>query len=267
LRFGASSFVKKDQTLLNRERQQKILELLETNPAIRVSDLSKSLRVSEANVRRDLDGLSDLGRIERIHGGAVLAESAGPEPPVILRGGEMIQEKRRIGQAAASLIGDGETVFIGSGTTTLEVARCLIGRKNLTVATNALTVVNVLAQDQGISVISTGGLLRRSELSFVGYIVQQSLNELRPHKVIIGMRSISLDEGMTNDYLPEVSTDRMIIKSAPEVILVADHTKFGKLSAVFVAPLTVIHKLVTDSLTPLDFVTKIRSLGIDVLQV
>ena len=147
----------------------------------------------------------------------------GPEPPVILRGSEMIEEKRRIGQAAASLIGDGETVFIGSGTTTLEVARCLIGRKNLTVATNALTVVNVLAQDQGISVISTGGLLRRSELSFVGHIVQQSLNELRPNKVIIGMRSISLNEGMTNDYLREVSTDRIIIRSAPEVIVVADH--------------------------------------------
>jgi DeoR/GlpR family transcriptional regulator of sugar metabolism len=251
--------------VLNNKRQQKILDLLDENASVRVSELSKSLGVSEATVRRDLDSLHEKGRVQRIHGGAILVERAAPEPPVVHRTNENIAEKRRIGQTAARLIQDGETIFIGSGTTTLEVARNLVNRQNLTVITNALPIINVLAQSEGISVIATGGLLRLSELSFIGYITDQTLHELRPQKVIMGIRAISLVDGLTNDYLPEVTTDRVIIQSAPEVILVADHTKFGKVSTALVAPLTSIHKIITDPATPPEIVDELRRVNIEVL--
>lgn len=229
------------------ERQHKILQILENNPGVRVSDLSASLGVSQATVRRDLDRLSEVGQIQRIHGGAILTERVRLQAPVIQRITQNSDEKRRIGKIAATLINEGDTVFIGSGSTTQEVARNLSGRHNITVITNAMPVINQLSQDAGIILIATGGFLRSSELSFIGHLTEEVLGELRPQKVIMGIQAISLVEGLTNDYLPEVSTDRVIIQSAPEVILVADHTKFGRVCAALVAPITAIHTLVTDS--------------------
>lgn len=229
------------------ERQHKILQILEKSPGVRVSDLSASLGVSQATVRRDLDRLSEVGQIQRIHGGAILTERVRPQAPVIQRITLNYDEKRRIGRLAATLVREGDTVFIGSGSTTQEVARNLAGRQNITVITNAMPVINQLSQEAGIMLIATGGFLRSSELSFIGHLTEQVLRELRPQKVIMGIQAISLIEGLTNDYLPEVSTDRVIIQSAPEVILVADHSKFGKVCAALVAPMTAIHTLVTDA--------------------
>jgi DeoR/GlpR family transcriptional regulator of sugar metabolism len=247
------------------ERQHKILQILEKNPSVRISGLSESLGVSEATVRRDLDRLCETGAIKRIHGGAVRMERTPPEAPVILRTTVNIEEKRRIGGLAAGLVNAGDTVFIGSGTTALEVARCLAGRQDLTVITNAQTVINLLSQEEGITLIGTGGFLRSSELSFIGYLAEQALRELRPQKVIMGIRAVSLDQGLTNDYIPEVSTDRVIIQSAPEVVLVADHTKFGKVATALVAPLTAIHTLVTDTGLDEDILVGLRGLVKNVL--
>jgi DeoR/GlpR family transcriptional regulator of sugar metabolism len=246
------------------ERQQKIVKIIETRLRVRVSELSAALGVSEATIRRDLDKLHERGQVQRIHGGALLIEKSLPTLPVVARNTEMIAEKQKIGKLAASHIQEGESIFIGSGTTTLEVARNLIGRKNLTVITNALTVINMLAQQDEIDVITTGGLLRSSELSFVGHLAEQALHELRPQKVIMGIRAISLESGLTNDFLPEVSTDRFIIHSAPEVILVADHTKFGKISTALIAPITAVHKLITDADIPEHILKSLRDLGLEV---
>lgn len=250
--------------MINKVRHQRILDLLEANTHIRVSELSQRLDVSQATVRRDLDRLQDQGRLQRTHGGAVLVEPAAPEPPVLQRTGENAEEKRRIGKATAALIHEGDTVFIGSGTTTLEVARCLAGREGITVITNALTVINALAQEEGITLLSTGGLLRPSELSFIGHIAELTLQELRPQKVIMGIRAINLTDGLTNDYVPEVTTDRIIIQSAPEVILVADHSKFDRISTAFVASVTTIDKIVTDSGTSPETLHELKQKGIEV---
>lgn len=247
------------------ERQRRILELLEQRENIRVSELSDLLNVSVATIRRDLNKLRDLGEVERFHGGAVLSLPSAPEPPVIQRSGENMAEKERIGKAAAALIQDGDVIFIGSGTTALEVARNILGHKNLTVITNALTVINLLSNEESVTLVSTGGIFRRSELSFIGHLAEQALSELRPQMVIMGIRAISLQDGLTNDYLPEVNTDRAIIRAASEVIIVADHSKFGKVSTAFVAPINVIHKLVTDDRTPKDMLASIQALGVEVI--
>jgi DeoR/GlpR family transcriptional regulator of sugar metabolism len=225
------------------------------------------LGVSEATVRRDLGQLQEQGWLKRTHGGAVLIKRAAPEPPVVQRKGEKAAQKQRIGRAAAALIHEDDTVFIGSGTTALEVARHLRGRERITVITNALTVINALAWEEGITLLSTGGILRLSEQSFIGHITEQALQELCPQKAVMGIRAINLTSGLTNDYVPEVSTDRVIIRSAPEVILVADHSKFGNVSTALVAPVTAVHKIVTDSGTPPEMVRELEDLGIEVIVV
>jgi len=250
--------------LLNTERQQQITQFIRERKRATVAELGERFGVSEATIRRDLEKLDCRGEIRRAHGGAVAAERATPEPPVVQRMVENEEEKRRIGRAAAQLVRDGEVIFLGSGTTTLEVARHLDGKKDLTVITNALNVANQLAGKQDITVIVTGGLLRHSELSLIGHITEQALRELHADKVIMGIRAVSIEEGLTNDYLLETMTDRSIIGSAPELILVADHSKFGKVSTALVAPVISVNKIVTDAGTPPQIVADLRARGIEV---
>jgi DeoR family transcriptional regulator of aga operon len=251
--------------LLRQERHREISQLIRENGKATVVELSRLFRVSKSTIRRDLEQLDEHGVIQRAHGGALVAEHTAPEPPVIQRIVEKAEEKRRIGRAAADLVLDGESIFIGSGTTTLEVARNLADRENLTVITNALNVANVLAGHSNVTLVVVGGLLRHSELSMLGYIAEQAIKELNADKVVMGMRAIDTDYGLTSDYLPETMTDRAIIQSGRQLILVADHSKLGKVSTALVAPTTALHTLVTDSAASMNFVAKLRELGVQVI--
>lgn len=175
------------------------------------------------------------------------------------------QYKEKIGQAAEALISNGESVFIGSGSTTAYLARQLMHRKGLTVVTNALTIATELASAKDITIVITGGMMRPSELSLVGHITEQALREVRVDKIIMGVPAISLEDGLTNDYLPEVMTDRTIIEMAQELILVADHTKFGKVGSAYVAPISRVTTLVTDLQTDPEILKRIEELGIQII--
>jgi DeoR/GlpR family transcriptional regulator of sugar metabolism len=250
---------------LKEERQQQILEIARDNHQVAVSDLSRRFGVSEVTIRRDLRELAAQGALQRAHGGAVVATPAPPEPPVIQRMAEARDSKEAIGHATAALIADGDAVFIGSGTTTAYIVRYLADREELTVVTNALNIATELATAKGVTVVVTGGMMRASELSLVGHIAEQSLCEVRVDKVIMGMRAVSLEDGMTNDYLPEVMTDRTIIEMAPELIVVADHCKFGKVASAYIAPVERMTTLVTDKGADPEFLDHLRGLGIQVI--
>jgi DeoR/GlpR family transcriptional regulator of sugar metabolism len=252
-------------SLLKEERQQLILEAVKDHRQATVGDLSRRFDVSEVTIRRDLREMAAQGMLRRAHGGAVLAVLASPEPPVVQRMERAENCKTCIGRAAAALVSDGDSIFIGSGSTTTQVARHLVDREDLTVVTNALTIATELATARGVTVVVTGGMMRPSELSLVGHITEQSLREVRVDKVILGMRAISLEAGMTHDYLPEVMTDRTIIEMAPELIVVADHTKFGRIASGYVAPVERVTTLVTNSDTDPETLTRLRQMGIQVI--
>ena len=247
------------------DRQLQILQLVERQQRISVADICVTFDVSKATARRDLEALAGEGKIQRVHGGAIVLTQASPEQPLLQRQGEQADEKIRIGQAAAALVQEGETVFLGSGTTVLEAARTLRGRRNLTVLTNSLPVVNALAGAEGITVICLGGMLRDSELSFIGHITEQALAEVRADKVFIGTRAISLEHGLTHEYLPETMTDRAILKAGKEIIVLSDHTKFGRAATVLLAPLERIHTIVTDEQASRDFIDAVQRKGIRVV--
>lgn len=255
------------RTLLREQRLHQILEAVQQNGQAEVGQLSRQFGVSDVTIRRDLRELDARGLLRRAHGGAVLPTTAPPEPPVIQRMLHQQRWKERIGQAAAALVGDEESVFIGSGSTTAYVARYLAQRRNLTVVTNALNIATELASAEGVTVVVTGGMMRASELSLIGHIAEQSLREVRVDRVIIGMRAVSLEAGLTNDYLPEVMTDRTIIRMAPRVVLVADHSKFGRVASAYVAPVERITTLVTDPLTDPETLDRLRQMGIEVIVV
>jgi DeoR/GlpR family transcriptional regulator of sugar metabolism len=251
--------------LLKEERQQLILEAVKDNRQATVAELTRRFGVSQVTIRRDLREMAARGMLRRAHGGAVLATLAPPESPVVKRMERAENCKVCIGRAAAALVSDGDSVFIGSGSTATQVARHLGDRTGLTVVTNALTIATELASAGGVTVVVTGGMMRPEELSLVGHITEQSLREVRVDKVILGMPAISLEAGMTNDYLPEVMTDRAIIEMAPELIVVADHTKFGKVASAFVAPVERVTTLVTNSETDPKTLKRLRDMGIGVI--
>jgi len=203
--------------------------------------------------------------LQRAHGGAVAAAPSAPEMPIVQRISQQREFKEAIGRAAAHLINEKESVFIGSGSTTIFVARHLANRRSLTVVTNALTIAAELAAAPGVTVVVTGGMMRDSELSLIGHIAQQSLQEVRVDKVVVGIPAISLEAGLTNDYLPEVITDRAVINMAPELILVADHTKFGKVASAYLAPLKSISTLVTDSRADRGMLARLEQMGIQII--
>lgn len=256
-----------NETLLKAERHNRIRKLVEQTGRATVIELSEQFEVSEATVRRDLEELDGQGWIQRTHGGAVRIERATKEPPMLLRIEEGRLEKEKIGQAAAALVKDGETIFLGSGTTVLEIARHFPKDIHLTVITNSLPVVNELTSHPNIELIVIGGMLRQSELSMVGHITEQAVREFRADMVFMGMRAIDARHGFTNDYLPETMTDRAILAIAPRVIVVADHRKFGRVSSVLVGAVNIAHMIITDQRTPPETVVELREMGIDVLQV
>ena len=254
-----------DAAISSYERQQQLHHLIEKQRRITVSQICQQFSISEATARRDLDALAEKEKVRRVHGGAIAIHQALPEPPVLPRTAEQAEYKRRIGELAATLVGDGETVFLGSGTTVLEVARNLRDRRKLTVITNSLLVINALDDAAGISLIGLGGIFRASERSFIGYIAEQALAELRADKIIMGIRALDPEEGLTNDYLPETMTDRAIIHIGKQVIIVADHSKYGSVSTAFVAPVTVVDTLVTDSDMQPEQVETLTAKGVKVL--
>lgn len=254
------------ETLSGVERQYQIMRLVERQQRITVSDICEQFAVSEATARRDLETLASQGRLQRVHGGAIALQHAPPELPMLQRQGEQSAEKERIGRAAAELVLDGETVFLGSGTTVLEVARQLKrSERRLTVITNSLPVINTLAEAPHITLVSLGGMLRSSEFSFIGHITEQALAELRADKVIIGTRAISLEQGLTNDYLPETMTDRAILGIGQQVIVAADHTKLGCISTAFLAPIERVQAIVTDSQADPEFIEAVTAQQIKVI--
>lgn len=246
-------------------RRNEIQRMLTEKQQISIHEVSETFKVSIATARRDLDKMAGDGIVERVHGGAQLIKKAPPEMPTILRNNEQAEEKASIAETAVGLVNSNETIFLGSGTTVMEVARRLPILENLTVLTNSLLVANVLADRDEINLIILGGIFRHSENSMYGHLVEQALSEIYPDKVISGIRAIDINHGLSNDFIPETSTDRKILSTGKEVIVVADHTKFNRISTAQVCSLSCVHKIVTDQKTPEETIEILSERGVDVI--
>ena len=135
----------------------------------------------------------------------------------------------------------------------------------LTVISNSLLVIDQLTGVEPIQLIVIGGMLRTSEQSMVGHIAEQALRELRADQSFMGMRSIDVQQGFTSDYLPEAMTDRAIFGLAAQTIVLADCSKLGRVSPVFLAPVARAHTLITDSGAAADMLHRLRETGLDVI--
>ena len=250
--------------VLGQTRQQELLQYLQTFRSGHVAELSELLGASESTIRRDLDQLQDQGLVERVHGGAAIIEIAGePSPPV--RATAHALEKARIGEAAAALVAEGDTVLISGGTTTEAMLSFLGTRRHLTVVTNALNVATVLAGFPGIDLVVLGGVLRRDEMSLLGHLTVAALAEFQIDKAFTGAFGLDAVNGLSGMNLGETQTDRALIAAAATLVVVADGSKLTQRGPVRLAPLSAISTLVTDRSADPASLERIRAAGIEVV--
>ena len=256
-----------DRHLFTEERWQGELELLKQQKRATFSELAKLFRVSESTIRRDLRELEKRNMIKRTHGGAVLPEIVRLELSIDERKTKFHLEKERIGKFAAQYINSGETVLMDAGTTTLEVARNIKGKENLWIITNAVNISTLLTSVDQVRVVLTGGELCRRYLSMVGPTAEETISKFHVDKVILGADAISVKYGLSCASLQEAQVKKVMIKAGREIIIVADHSKIGKVAFTSVVPITQIHTLITDSKVPSKFIRDFERQGIQVFTV
>lgn len=228
------------------ERQLKISNLLKEKSSIKVSELSNIFNVSESTIRRDLQEMEERGLLSRTHGGAIGIEKTNFELSFKEKEVKKYEEKFNIGKIAARMIEDGDTIILDSGTTTLQLAKC-IKAKNITVITNSIDIASELSQRKDIELIVTGGTLRLSTRAMVGPITEGTLKNFRVDKTFIGANGISIEEGITTPNIMEAHTKKEMMKVANKVILVADSSKFNQVSFAVICPIRAANTIVTSS--------------------
>ncbi|MBV9265512.1 MAG: DeoR/GlpR transcriptional regulator [Acidobacteriaceae bacterium] len=259
----------KNSRLLGEERRRKILQLIEKDGQVTITDLSNRFAVSVVTVRADLDALSQNGLILRSHGGAVRRQEATQDTPLRLKAMLHRPEKLRIGHAAARLVKPGETIILDSGSTTAEVAAQLKELKTqpLTVITNALNIATDLADAPGLSVIVIGGLLRPISHSLVGPQAESALRELHADHLFLAVDGFDAETGPSTPDVLEAQLNCLMVNVAKEVTVVADSSKLGRRSVSRIGPFERVHRLVTDKHAPAEFVESLRARGVQVLLV
>jgi DeoR/GlpR family transcriptional regulator of sugar metabolism len=224
------------------------------NGSMSIPDLARLLNVSEVTVRRDLDELDKTKAIERVRGGARRPSPKGPEPSIVQRQMAQVAEKYAIGQAAASLVEDGEVIAILSGSTPQQAASS-IGRRrwaNLLVVTNGLMICQELIRTPGIRLVLIGGNVYPDELGTFGVLAVDMVKSMRVHRLLTGCRGIDPATGTSNDLGadPEVALVRALANASDQVIVMADHTKLGSAFLIPALPVDDIDVLVTDAGAP-----------------
>lgn len=231
--------------MLSYERQTRIVQLIQQHVSLSVNELSQNFAVSPMTIRRDLSILERKGLVVRIHGGVTV-----PSVSVASREQERetisITQKAAIGETAVGLVEKHHTIFIDAGTTTAELAKRLVNCQGLTVVTNSVKVLSILADAPGVNLIGVGGSVYGGAWSFVGSLAEAAIRRFHSDLAFLGITSVSLDRGLTEVNYFEADTKSLIIKQSQRVVLLADSSKFEKISPISVAPLSEIDVIITD---------------------
>lgn len=252
--------------MLPAERHRAIIQLVNSKGSMRVKELSQMFEVTEETVRRDLDILENEGFLRRSHGGAVRLLDEATEIPYLQREGENVPEKEAIAREAIKYIEPGDRIVLDASTTAWNVALVLPNVK-LTVLTNSLKVALELSSRDKVDVISTGGILRASSLSYVGPLAEEALSKFYVNKAFISCKGIHLEYGISESNALQALVKRKMIDMSDRVFLLADHTKLQVRDFTSVAQLDEIDVLITDKQVADEELNTIRSAQVDVITV
>ncbi|RYG54955.1 DeoR/GlpR transcriptional regulator [bacterium] len=233
------------------QRRTQIAELMQNEGALRVSELARRFGVSQVTIRNDLMQLEREGHLVRDRGGALPPPDSGPIISSLLEFEARtllgIEEKARIGIAASKMVTSGDTILLDAGTTVVEMARHLSGISPLTVVTNALNVAYHVGTTTNAQLLVLGGTFYREAASMLGPLTERGLSDFVVSKLFLGAQAFDLEHGLTDTTLEIAGVKRAMIRSARQVILMADSSKFGRSGFIKVAPFSEIDVFITDT--------------------
>ncbi len=254
----------KENTLT--ERRQAIIRALEDAGQLSVVALSERFDVSEVTIRADLQALSDQGLIQRVRGGAMIV-SVLPDLSYEVRMQLNAAQKAKIGQMAASMVEDGDTIALDASTTAQAITPFLKNINELTVVTNGLKVAMSLLAHPAIHVILVGGSVRREGMSLIGPLDCGLIQDIHIRIGFFGARGFTIEEGMTDVNIGEVRTKREMVSRCRQVVGVFDASKWGRIATATFATLDQIDAIITDADASAALVEAARGRGVDVMVV
>jgi len=251
--------------LLVEERRRRICELLRVQGRVTVESLARRFGTSQVTTRGDLTALEEAGALVRTHGGALWRQEDGEQPLAVKRTLHHA-EKVRIARVAASLIQDGETVILDSGTTTAEIARQIrrLEVQRINVITNALNIALLLADVPSVQLVMPGGLLRPESNSLSGHMAEVAIADLRADRLFLGADALDPELGLMTPHLPEAQLNAKMIGISRHVVVVADASKLQRRNISLIARIDQLHMLITDSSAPVAVIESLRSQGLEV---
>ena len=233
--------------MLQEERYQRIIGHLQINAIVKVTDLVQMLGASSDTIRRDLEYLENQGRIKRVHGGAIYNGEGIINNSFSSREVRNKEEKTELSLYALRFVSDGAAIAINSGTTNIEFAKKLVETfSKLTIITNALRIAEILSVKEGFTVLIPGGVLNHEEMSIVGRKCEKEIGEYNIEMAFIAINAISIEKGLTDFRLDEVGIIQSMIGCAKKTFVLADYSKFDKVSIMNVLPLNRINAVITD---------------------
>ncbi len=256
----------KNNGIFQEERREQILEILEKENRLLISDLTKKFKTTPATIRKDLTLLEKKGLLKRTHGGAIKNKSKSLFRGLALKEKEklFLDEKIRIAKEAAKLISEGDQIILDSGSTTEMLAKEIKYFKGITVITNAINIATELMQSD-IEVILLGGMLIKESSALVGPITEDALQKISVNKFFQGVDGIDLKVGLTTPNMIEAKTNRMMMNVASERILLVDSSKFGRKSLSVIAKVNELDKIITTKKLSKKELKKYSDYGVDVV--
>ena len=245
------------------ERLGALVELLQRDGRVEVSNVAEAFGTAEMTIRRDLDRMVAMGMARRVRGGAISQLMRGEELPFAMRAIKRTDAKTRIGAAVAEVLRDGEAVLLDSGSTAIKVAEALGGRR-LTIMPMSLHIAQVLSASDSVRMLMPGGEIRPGELAMVGPLALASISALRFDTVVMGCCGLSNGRVTAHD-LGDAGVKQAMVGSSARVILAADGSKFRQTAMAVVCDASEVDMVVTDSDAPADDVDGLRAAGIEVL--
>ena len=243
------------------ERRTEILQIVRSAGRVRVNVLARRFNTSAVTIRNDLNELQQRGLVLRSHGGAVLPDKILRESPVDERLKAYSDEKRRIGAMAASMINDGDTIILDSGTTTLEIARQIKRKQGLQIITNGVNIAAELLDARNVQLFIVGGTVRGESASICGRFTEEMFDQFSADKLFLSGAGCDLDFGVSGANLEETMVNRAMLRISREIILVADSSKFSKRSMTRIAPFAEIDTVISDTGLNEETQAKLRALG------
>jgi DeoR family transcriptional regulator of aga operon len=247
------------------DRHQFILEKLKKEGKVNITDLVDEMAVSGVTIRKDLKLLEDKNLLFRTRGGGSINNPYAMERPIYEKEFINADEKKKIAKAAIELIGQTDSIMIGSGTTVFEVARALHPTQHLTVITPALKVGLELSNRPNVEVLQLGGIIRQNSSSVAGSHAIRVLEDISCSILFLGVDGIDLDFGISISNLPEAALNQKMIETAQKVVVVADSTKFDRRGLGRVCGLEQINSIITDNRISKSTVKAIEDKGIKVI--